>query len=362
MEAVSLAACGQKKTGENSVCIYLLRISAIFAIIVMNTAKYDIAGCDVPSFNWQVLNLFGSLARWAVPVFVMIAGAVFLDPEKEMTVKTIFKTHLFKMLCIYVFWSFIYAVIQNMMKNGIANTGFLKNVMMETVKGPVHFWYIPMLSGLYLITPFLRVLVKNSSKLLLQYFLALCFIFGCLFYLLQVLAPFSAICEAAGKLKVNFVAGYTGYFVLGYYLCRYPLQKNMRRLLYAAGAAGLGITVIGTYLLSLKKGGLDETLYSNLSPNYAVIGAAVFVFYEENVKKSNFLNKNIKLIRTVSLCSFGVYIIHYFNYMIFSRAGFGITAINPLLSVPLVSLGIYLLCLSVSFLLSKVRFFNKYLV
>lgn len=362
MEAVSLAPRKQNKTAETSTYIYLLRIFAIFAIIVLNTAKFDVYNCDVASFNWQVLNIFGSLARWAVPVFVMIAGVIFLDPNKEMPLKSIFKTHLLRMLCIYIFWSLIYAGVHNFLNAGPISAEVLKSVLLETLKGPVHFWYIPMLSGLYLITPFLRMLVKNSSARMLQYFLLLCFVFGSLFYLLQSLAPLSVITEAAGSLKLYFAAGYTGYFVLGYYLHHFPLNKRMRRLLYFIGIASLAATVCGTYFLSLKKGKLDDTLYNNLSPNYAFIGVAVFVFFEENVKKIKLSDKKIQRIRTVSLCSFGVYILHYFSYILFSQAGFSIITFNPLLSVPLVSLLIYFVCLFVSFLLSEIPFVKKYLV
>ncbi len=362
MEAVSLAPRIQNKTGETSTYIYLLRITAIFAIIVMNTAKFDIYNCDVASFNWQVLNLFGSLARWAVPVFVMIAGVIFLDPNKEMPVKSIFKTHLLKMLCIYSFWSFIYADIRNFLNAGPINAEDIKSVLLETLKGPAHFWYIPMLSGLYLITPFLRILVKNSSARMLQYLLLLCFVFGSLFYSLQSLAPLSVITEAAGSLKLCFAAGYSGYFVLGYYLHHFPLKKNMRRLVYFAGIAGFAVTVIGTYYLSIKKGKLDDTLYNNLSPNYAFIGAAVFVFFEENVKKIKLSTGKIRIIRTISLCSFGVYILHYFSYVLFSQAGISVIKFNPLLSVPIVSFLIYFVCLFASFLLSEIPFVKKYLV
>lgn len=349
----------QQVANESLSYIPLLRITAIASIVIMNTASFDFQSCPVHSFQWQVFNIFNSLARFAVPIFVMIAGVLCLDPAKKLSVKGLFKENLMKMVLIYIFWSLIYAIVQNGLPDSFEG---IKGILHGTVSGPPHFWYIPMICGLYLITPFLRILVSHAGKRLLEYFLLLCLVFACILTTLQRLNVLPVLTETMDSLKLNFVAGYTGYYVLGYYLDTYPSKKNGRYALYAAGILSVFVTIAGTFILSSRQGKLDNALYNNLSFNYLLIGAAVFVLYKENMKKINFSFRAVKTIHKVANCAFGIYILHYFSFILFKSLNFHIAAHNPCFSVPLVAACIFFICLLITGILSKIPLFNKYLI
>ena len=73
----------------------LLRIIATFAVIVLHVSVSKWYESPIREYNWQMFNIYDSLVRWSVPVFVMISGMFFLNPNKEIDFLTgSFKTAL----------------------------------------------------------------------------------------------------------------------------------------------------------------------------------------------------------------------------------------------------------------------------
>ena len=67
----------------------ILRIVAISAVVVIHTTQ-NMSKLDVTGLDWAVLNVYDGLVRWAVPVFVMISGVLFLNPAKEQPLKKLY--------------------------------------------------------------------------------------------------------------------------------------------------------------------------------------------------------------------------------------------------------------------------------
>lgn len=73
-----------KNTIQNSsrvIYLDILRIIAAFFIVVLHTAVTSLDSFGTTSWEWNVSNFYDSISRWAVPVFVMISGALFLNKE-----------------------------------------------------------------------------------------------------------------------------------------------------------------------------------------------------------------------------------------------------------------------------------------
>ena len=83
---------------ERVVYADLLRIFATFAVIVMHVAASGWSSTPVSSFDWQVYNLYDSLARWAVPVFVMLSGMFLLDPQKDTSTAKIYRKYILRII------------------------------------------------------------------------------------------------------------------------------------------------------------------------------------------------------------------------------------------------------------------------
>lgn len=76
-------------TTKHIVYFDYLRITAIIAIVVLHSASQNWYAADITSPTWNAFNIYDSLMRWGVPVFVMISGALFLS--KEQPIKKIYK-------------------------------------------------------------------------------------------------------------------------------------------------------------------------------------------------------------------------------------------------------------------------------
>ena len=84
----------QIRKEERNYGIDLLRIIAMYIIVLHVSASkwYD---TPVKDFNWQIYNLYDSLVRWAVPIFVMLSGMFFLNPEKFIPTSNIIKKYIY---------------------------------------------------------------------------------------------------------------------------------------------------------------------------------------------------------------------------------------------------------------------------
>ena len=81
-----MAVTTQTKTNGRILYFDFLRIFATFAVMVLHVAGQNWNGTSVPSFEWQTFNLFHSITRFGVPIFVMISGALFLNKRELYTI------------------------------------------------------------------------------------------------------------------------------------------------------------------------------------------------------------------------------------------------------------------------------------
>ena len=85
----------------------VMRIISIFAVILLHYSSQRFY-ISFPSSEWEIRNIYDSMVRWGVPVFVMISGALFLDSNKKLSIKRLFTKNILRIICAFLFWSFIY--------------------------------------------------------------------------------------------------------------------------------------------------------------------------------------------------------------------------------------------------------------
>ncbi|MBR2661951.1 MAG: acyltransferase family protein [Clostridia bacterium] len=160
------------KANERSRIIYfdVLRIMAIFFVVVLHVSAENWYDTDINSFEWRMMNLFDGISRWGVPIFVMISGALFLD--RNITMKQLYGKYILRLALSFVVWSFGYAVVWYAMGKDRSIASFVSSF----IKGHYHLWFIYMIIGLYIITPMLNRIVSDEK--LLRYFLILSFVFA----------------------------------------------------------------------------------------------------------------------------------------------------------------------------------------
>jgi surface polysaccharide O-acyltransferase-like enzyme len=254
----------------------LLRTVAIFFVVIIHCTAAHFETLSPESRSWLVANLFESISRWAVPVFIMISGALLLGKKRDLS--TFFKKNVLKIAIILVSWNFIYGVVS--LINGSSLSDFIYNV----IAGHYHLWFLYMLLGLYILTPYIRRFLKDSERL--ELFLLISFIFGiALPELVDVMAALSprltsvrsGLEHALELIGFGRLLGYSFYFVLGYYLHRKKLRKK-QKWFYLAGVIGLLLTFFATWCLSIIVGSPSVVFLKDLTINNVLMSAGVFVF------------------------------------------------------------------------------------
>ena len=67
----------------------MARIVAVLAVVMIHCSADFIANYPLHTSEFISGNLFDSISRMAVPLFLMISGALFLDQDRELSFKSI---------------------------------------------------------------------------------------------------------------------------------------------------------------------------------------------------------------------------------------------------------------------------------
>lgn len=336
-----------------------MRIIAAIAVIAIHCCGKGSLG--VTSFEWRTINFYNCLVQWAVPVFVMISGALLLG--RDISFQKLFKKNILRIGTAFLFWSVLYALLRYFVTQ---EKHSVKEVLLTIVKGNFHMWFLFMIVGLYLVVPFLNKIVKDKKTAV--YFVVLSFLFEFLFpQIINVVELKSAgIADLAeqlvSKFHVELVLGYSGYFVLGYLLNVTPISKKTEYLIYVLGLAGIAVTVVGTEWTARTAASIS-IFFDELTVNILLISTAVFVFAKQHLNKPVKREKSAALLSFVSGCTFGIYLVHPLIIDCFENfAGITNLSFNPIFSVPSITLAVFLLSLAVSAIIKKIPFLNKWIV
>lgn len=349
-----------QKEGELSLPVDLIRSFAMVLVLVLHAATEPVQIVDLMSPEgvalWWTTNIYNSIARPAVPLFVMLSGALLLQPAKlGEPLRVFFKKRLNRIGLPFLFWGVAYFAWRFFVY-GEALTA--DSILQGVLNGPyVHFWFFYLLVGLYLITPVLRVVVAYIDRKTFKFFLILWFVGTAVVPLLGLFSAYRL------NSNVFLLTGWIGYFLLGAYF----LKGRVRSIvLYALLLFGLTWTIIGTYLIV---GTIGERVSHFFHDGYSfsMIGESVALFLllasvPPNVLEERFPRGN----RVLQLISQNTIPIYLFHVMVlealqkgFSGFQISLSTMNPVLEVPLLTVVTLLICLIVIYPLKKIPFVKK---
>src|SRR5699024_2388497 len=112
-----------------------------------------------------------NLMTAGVPIFLMISGALFLTPEKKITIERLLKHYVRRILLALLIFGTVFAVMELVMTERTFSLTMVGKGFLMTLSGNTwaHMWYLYELIGLYLITPLLKVVIAYGGKRLLEY-------------------------------------------------------------------------------------------------------------------------------------------------------------------------------------------------
>lgn len=350
--------CSVMENSKNQRIAYLdaLRVFSIFAMMFLHVAASDWSSEPVTSLNWQVFNIYDGLVRFCVPVFVMISGALFLNPNKKLDVKKLYKVNVMRIVTAFAFWSLTYALFTQLLLEDVAMKERMKIFFGDFFTGNYHMWFLFMIVGLYMILPFTKKIFED--KKITENFITLAFAFSLLVPFAQRIVPFSYSVDITNDMHLDFFGGYTVFFIVGGYLSQYALSDKMKKMIYLLGMASVLFTIVATSIISVRKGEPIATLYEYLLPTTAFTAAAVFLFFKDCVSNMRFI-QNPFIVR-VSNLSFGMYLVHVFFLIVFGGIGLRTTRFNPFLSVPVITVCVFACSFVAIVVFEKIPLAKKY--
>ncbi len=343
----------------NTEYINKLRIFATLMVIMLHVAapvRDQLENMNV--LNWFVGSLFDGFSRAGVPLFLMISGALLLN--KKESFKDFYVKRLLRILMPFIFWGIFYAFYWPVSTGNEIN---ITETIFSIFKGPssYHLWYLYTIIGIYLVSPFLRILIENITKSQLQILLILGLIFNVI--LPHLYSEFYIWLKLDLKLgfQLPMIDVYLWYFILGFYLQKYfSPSKKVNFYLFAYIFTSI-ITVFLGYLVYIHDKTYNPLFIVNESP--FVLLQAIFIFLYFKTKNSKEKNKQSKIIFTLNFLSFGLYLIHPFIIDLLDKGflGFALHAkkMDTILAIPLTYLTVLISSILICWIISKIPILKK---
>lgn len=328
-----------------------LRVLSIFVVVGIHVVSKIINSTTTDDWIWHFANVFDAGLRWCVPVFFMLSGALLLTRDKEESVREFLRKRLSKVVIPLIFWSFIYT-LYNIYELGESYTAYEILVQFLTDDIYYHLWFLYTITGLYIMAPFLKILVDYMDKKTFQAFLLFWIVFASFLPFLPKFLEFEIALDA------GLFQPYIGYFLLGAYLVLYPVPRKYLMPLGILAAISYFATLWGTYYLNigLPAGEFDQFFYEHYRPNNLLITLFIFIGFQHMANKI----KPNALITRISTATFGIYVIHPL-IQIYLNKFFGLneTTFNPIISVPLVWIIIFTISFVIILAMQKLPVINR---
>ncbi|HAX83521.1 MAG TPA: hypothetical protein DCY15_03270 [Ruminococcaceae bacterium] len=349
---------------ENKRIIYpdVIRIVSAFAVVTIHVIGFMWDIIPIKSADWLTLAIYNGFSRFSVPVFVMVSGMFILNPQKEKPIKDLYTQNILRICTSYVFWSAIYLLFRFFISkdfSGINGFELIKSLIGAFLNGDSHMWFMPMIVGLYIAAPILKKVTAN--KKIMEYYLIVWFVLQICLGFIGTLPYLDFAAKVFDSIYMPVALNYSGYFVLDYYLSKYPLSKKTNAAIYVLGGLGAVCSIVMTIFFSLKAGKPTDKYLDYLLPTTALYSIAVFIFFKERFEKKAFGSKSRNMITRISLDSFGIYLCH----LLFVRIIFLLPIelhIPVIIRVPVLVVIAFAFSLLMSALLNRIPGVKKYIV
>lgn len=291
-----------------------IRALAILLILLVHTVKWFIPNLVPHSISWiygEVLMCIGNLG---VLLFFMISGALLLN--KEYDIGDFLKRRFTRVLIPFIFWIIIAALFRIFVMghsatiNGIINIVFFEG----------YVWFIWTILGLYLFSPVINSFINQYGVKGCEYFLIIWFFTSILISL--NIYPIM-------NVELSYFAGYLGCMVLGWYLSNKEFKSVGDKSMMLMGVLLFLISTLVLVYFICNSIPIGSDVKLAALPILEATGIYLAIKYAADYaqnKTTSFTSKIYffikdsfigKLIFSLSICSYGIYLVHYFPIWMF---------------------------------------------
>lgn len=340
----------------------ILRIIAAFSVVMLHVSSRYIMASAVDSSTFRAANFYDSVSRYGVPIFVMISGAIFLNPDKEIHSKRLWIHNILRLVIVYIIWGYAYYIYHSVYE---WKFDFWHQGLTRTVTGIAyatdHLWFLGMLCGLYAITPILRSWLSKAFKQNIEYFLLLFFVFEIVLTSGTILLDSSLLNHMSSMFGIAYVSGYIGYYVLGYYLIEYEVSARVRYLVYASIPVDIILNYLVSWRMSKDTGTYNPGIYDSFGLFTFLESVALFLLVTYLCKGKTIKPFPQKILKLAAMDTFGIYLVHIMiiDFM-YSKGVFSVALPSLLWEIP-VALGVFVIGMIISALLRRIPYIGRYL-
>ena len=345
-----------------------LRVLAILGIISTHVFQ------RWPNAAVMGINIYSfiELTRFAVPIFLMLTGALLLN--REMPIKVFLKKRFPRLTYPFIFYMILYVVVLTILIHmwvGFEGlSGFFQYLPLA------YNWYFWMIASIYLSIPIIDKFIQNAKMEEIEYFVAIALL-GALFY--QITYYFNI----THFINLNFFVGPLAYIIIGYYLSIKSFKYDNNKIIIFALlmvilttvlkiSGQLGYVPIG--LLSNYEAARSAIVSSYLDFGFVEMIRSIFVFilfkylYQSSSgifsKIKKFLENKLILSfnRSVSKSSYGMYLFHHtiIEPLIMIVPYLVLTGSQTALLIIALSLGIFLISWIVVLIVNRIPFIKNF--
>lgn len=289
-----------KDPSERYVYLDLLRIFAAFWVIYNHTGAYGwLHWMGVEGPERYISLALSSFCKVAVPLFLMVSGAVLLG--KEESLKTLYKKRVSRIvalmplvaICVYLYWGPKWGY-------ELSLVDFIRKFYADT---NVCSYYLWLYLGFLMTLPVLRLVAKNWQLMWYS------------FALYAVLAYVTPVLEYYGEMGLFVLNQYTSFFTFGYVfpLVGYALHTLDEHYMSWKALLPLGGVSVAMQLFNMyfKSDYAHQTGIENVRLDYLSIFTAIFIFYAARLwcERHPLSQKAISVIRALSATAFGTFLV-----------------------------------------------------
>lgn len=323
---------------QHIVWLDVVRFIAMFTVVCCHcTDPFNFYPGTAPNIGEIKLwgAIYGSVLRPCVPLFVMITGALLLPVRGDAS--TFYKKRIPRVFYPFLIWSvlynlfpwitgllglnpqiildfFPYAGEEVMQQSFSVSLEYILMIPFNFSILAVHMWYIYLLIGLYLYLPVFSAWVEKASERAKLMFLLAWGVTLLLPYYYQFVSNYLwGTCSWNSFGMLYAFAGFNGYLLLGHYLKN--LEWSLKKTL-AIGipmfAVGYAVTFLGFRIITALPEYTDEMLelfFTYCSLNVVMMTIPVFMLAKKVKVNSERMKKALA---NLTVCGFGIYMIHYF--------------------------------------------------
>lgn len=323
---------------QHIVWLDVVRFIAMFTVVCCHcTDPFNFYPGTAPNIGEIKLwgAIYGSVLRPCVPLFVMITGALLLPVRGDAS--TFYKKRIPRVFYPFLIWSvlynlfpwitgllglnpqiildfFPYAGEEVMRQSFSVSLEYILMIPFNFSILAVHMWYIYLLIGLYLYLPVFSAWVEKASERAKLMFLLAWGLTLLLPYYYQFVSNYLwGTCSWNSFGMLYAFAGFNGYLLLGHYLknLEWSLKKTLT-IGIPMFAVGYAVTFLGFRHITALPEYTDEMLelfFTYCSLNVVMMTIPVFMLAKKVKVNSERMKKALA---NLTVCGFGIYMIHYF--------------------------------------------------